>query len=147
MLPQIILINETWLDEAMVISGYIADNYCIFCKDRNKNGGGVLALALKFLNPVHVQTYNANVEAVWFEFNVGIEKLLIGTVYRPPNCNMNEHNIIFCLKLLDSVIHILIIIFACIEILTYLKLIGAYHVHSITNKKLLVLLNALIIML
>ena len=56
MQPQIILINETWLDEAIVISGYIVDNYCIFRKDRNKNGGGVLALALNFLNPVLVNT-------------------------------------------------------------------------------------------
>ena len=75
MLPQIILINETWLDEAIDISGYIAENYCIFRKDRNKNNGGVLALALNFLNPVLVNTYNASVEAVCFEFNVGIEKL------------------------------------------------------------------------
>ena len=63
-----------------------------FARIETKNDGGVLALALNFLNPLLVNTYNASVEAVWFEFNVGIEKLLLGTIYRSLNCNMNEHN-------------------------------------------------------
>ena len=50
-LPQVLLFIETWIDESVVLSGFINEKCNIFRHDRNKHGGEVLLLIDKCYSP------------------------------------------------------------------------------------------------
>lgn len=86
-LPDLISICETWCDQSILFTLHPFDEYVIFRKDRNKNGGGVLIMILKKFQPSECKINTLNTESVWCQCNLGIVQFIFGCVYRPP-----EHN-------------------------------------------------------
>jgi exonuclease III len=84
----IIAITETWLhegvkDEELELDGF----HTIIRRDRETDRHGGVAiycktnLAVKPRHDIHTE----NIESVWIETTLGNEKILFGTIYRPPN--------------------------------------------------------------
>jgi Reverse transcriptase (RNA-dependent DNA polymerase)/Endonuclease-reverse transcriptase len=82
--PDVILGNETWLDESITDSQIFPPGYNIYRKDRNRNGGGVF-IAVKTKYKTQLEKFNLNSEQIWvmLELPSG-KKLRIGTGYRSP---------------------------------------------------------------
>jgi Reverse transcriptase (RNA-dependent DNA polymerase)/Endonuclease-reverse transcriptase len=82
--PDVILGNETWLDETVQDSQIFPSGYIIYRKDRNRHGGGVF-IAVKAKHKSYWADFNLQTEQLWviLELPSG-KKLHIGTAYRPP---------------------------------------------------------------
>ena len=81
----IICVNETHMSEHDKLTPEmmnIAENFIIFQKDRNKNGGGVVVIVNKTLNPDHIPI-DTHCEVVAVKISNPIEIILIST-YLPP---------------------------------------------------------------
>ena len=89
--PDIILLCETWLNPfspGLTIAGY--DTYQ---NDRiGKKGGGVAILVSTRLRHQKIQTTNhSSFESLFIEILVNpTKKLICGSVYRPPNTNLDQ---------------------------------------------------------
>ena len=85
--PQVVSLNETWLDENisddelhLKVSGYN-----IIRRDRDSFGGGVAVYTDEHLQFNHINMEAlSNIEALWFEFTPTKSKLF-SSLYRPPN--------------------------------------------------------------
>ena len=86
----ILFLNETWLKCHHNNTSLVIPGYTLYRNDRNdRNGGGVAAYVKETLNITlrHDLSKLNDVEQIWMESNVKlIGDILIGTVYRPPNC-------------------------------------------------------------
>ncbi len=90
-LPNIILICETWLDEYNTLGNYVCEKYDILRKDRNRYGGGVMILVDKsfYSSSVDFQIDDkVFIECLFCEINFKNTKIIIGCVYRPPNTDV-----------------------------------------------------------
>ena len=85
----ILALTETHLQDAATDSEIAIEGYMLFRKDRtrNKKWGGTLIYYREHLN-VHELSPDTNMdklEAIWIEVIVKSQKLLVASVYRPPD--------------------------------------------------------------
>jgi hypothetical protein len=87
-------INETWLDSTIPDSAVNIPGYKIYRKDRNRQGGGV-ALYVKSTITAKLIEFQTSIECVWVEITNENEKLMVGSMYRPPSagCDYYDHMI------------------------------------------------------
>ena len=89
--PDIVLLCETWLNPfspGLAIAGY--DTYR---NDRiGEKGGGVAILVSTCLRHQGIQTLNySSLEGIFIEILINpTKKLICGSVYRPPNTNLEQ---------------------------------------------------------
>lgn len=98
----ILSLNETWLDESFDDSELHVQGYNLHRTDRNRHGGGTLLYISEKFNFIHrsdIQT--PELEATWIQLNLPKTKpIIISSVYRPPNFDMNEFT-----STLESILH------------------------------------------
>jgi hypothetical protein len=92
--PDIICVNETWLDQN-IKSSEIFDHtiYTVIRKDRYKTRGGGVLLALKsHINHCRLPHLESDAEIIWCELNINGHKILFGSAYRSPSNNEDANN-------------------------------------------------------
>ena len=98
-LPDIIAIVETWFNDSVLLSQPVYNNYVIIRKDRNRNGGGVVLLVKKMLKVFEYNCDVYNTECVLCKLKLGVDDVLVGCMYKPPNCDdMYVNNLINCIN-------------------------------------------------
>ena len=88
----IVCFNETHVDETDVLSPQMFgfDNaYSLYRCDRGSNGGGVIVIVDKQLQP-HVQKVSSTLEAIVLHVVKNDQHMYIVSVYRPPHCNISK---------------------------------------------------------
>ena len=101
--PDIIMVTETWYNENSVTH---IDNYTGHISNReNGVGGGVAIYAKDTLVTIRVSEQlfeEKTVEQVWCCCSTGVDRILLGCIYRPPNSSVEINNkintIITCAK-------------------------------------------------
>ena len=90
----ILAITETHLSESIDDNEVLIDGYCIKRLDRkSRKGGGVAFLYRNNLDIRDVPKYHDdNLEALWIELVLYSQRLLLGCIYRPPDCNIFYDN-------------------------------------------------------
>ena len=91
-LAHVLCFNETHLSKSQTVTTEMLgfqDNYEIYQKDRNQNGGGVMLLVHKSLNPQHILTV-CSMEVVIIQITVSKEPLYIISVYRSQQYKINN---------------------------------------------------------
>ncbi len=99
----IIVINESWLNDS-VPDNCILDNFHIFRKDRGNNirGGGVL-IGVKNIHKCSQKVFDSCFEDLIVEIFLTKFKILLITLYRPPNITINfKHYLENCFKNIDQ---------------------------------------------
>ena len=107
--PDILAITETWLNNEVKLTAFTPD-YTIYRQDRSTNpGGGVLLAVKNSLKSNVVASFTVNTcECVLVDVALtNVAKVRIGVVYRPPNANADDSEILFnnILQYLDNVKH------------------------------------------
>ena len=99
--PDIIGICETWLDmeNKHLKSEFFLDGYKLFNTDRcnNKKGGGVILYVrdnLQSYTKADIKSSSIS-ETVWVELGFQRNKILVGVIYRPPNLDQDNSEIIY----------------------------------------------------
>ena len=90
----IVCFNETYVDETDVLSPQMFrfDNaYSLYQCDHGSNGGGVLVIVDKKLQP-HVQKISSTLEAIVLRVMKNDQHMYIVSVYRPPHCDISKWN-------------------------------------------------------
>jgi exonuclease III len=91
--PDILALNETWLDEAIHDDILEINGYVHYRKDRNRNGGGVIIYVRSSLPSVHRKDLEPqNHEVIVIECKTGKKKIVLCNWYRPPNQNVQLIN-------------------------------------------------------
>jgi Endonuclease/Exonuclease/phosphatase family. len=99
--PHLILICESWLNKSIPDSIVNIDNYSfiIIRKDRiNKKGGGLCIYVIKKCDKFKIIYEESNTtcigdaEILVIKSKFNQKDILIGCVYRPPNCSENHTN-------------------------------------------------------
>ena len=87
----IICLTETHLDENIKNQEIYIEGYCEmpFRKDRNSSGGGVIVYTNNNLNVKSRPDLDFDGEVIWLEIDMPRCKLLLCTVYRPPNAEVS----------------------------------------------------------
>lgn len=88
--PDVVAINETFLDESIVSSLISPPSYTIFRRDRNRHGGGVLILTKSTIPAVRRFDLETNCELIWLQLFTKSGPLLFGTFYRPPSMSTTD---------------------------------------------------------
>ena len=84
--PDIILCQETKLDETILSSELFPDSYSVFRKDRNLNGGGVCIAVNKMYQAVECHYLDNDLEAIWIHLQTSDHSpVYICSLYRPPD--------------------------------------------------------------
>lgn len=89
--PDIIIASETWLKPSINSSEFFPLNYTVYRKDREDGYGGVL-LAHKTTLTSYQLHMASPCEIVACKFDQTINPLIICSVYRPPNSNIEYLN-------------------------------------------------------
>ena len=88
----VIAITESWLNVQNDDNNYLHD-YQHICKYRqHKKGGGVSLFVKKqfrYNERADVGVFNSDIESIFIELHIENENIIIGTVYRPPNTNID----------------------------------------------------------
>ena len=90
-----ISINESMLDISISDSEIAIDNYMIFRKDRNRNGGGVLLYISKSLKPTKIDD-TFHTEIVCVKIHIQRFNILICSLYRPPSSLVEYYDKMIC---------------------------------------------------
>lgn len=93
-------LSETWLDASVDDSALSIDGFKLIRRDRSTRGGGVAFYinnslnfkVLKLLSPA-----TSPLEQLWISLNISGKKVCLGTLYRPPNTNLDA-----CLEELET---------------------------------------------
>ena len=80
----ILIGNETHLDNSIVSSEIFPPNFAIYRKDRNRNGGGVCIPVKDSIPSMEIST-NVTSEQIWVQIHAHDKQINIGSIYRPPN--------------------------------------------------------------
>lgn len=101
----IICFTETHLnknDEVYCHTVGLNENYYIFRRDRNSNGGGLLIFVHKRLNPVYICN-NTKMEFIAFQVKIGIDQIMFLFCYKPPTVKSPSwiHDIISFISILN----------------------------------------------
>ena len=95
----IIGITESWANADDLSDLFEISGYNLFRCDRlNKKGGGVLLYVRSDLNCIELnfQCETQGIESVWIKLtNLKNRHLVLGNVYRPPNCSI-EQDVMLC---------------------------------------------------
>jgi len=87
----IIAMTETHLSAQIPDSEITINNYQLFRKDRNRNGGGVCIYVHDSLPVTRLTNLdNDNIETLWLKFHLNNQTIYFGTCYRPPGQTDNE---------------------------------------------------------
>lgn len=87
----IIGLSETWLHSAILTENIEIPNYTLIRKDRDSRGGGVafyINKCLKF-NILEVPPQASLLEELWISVKINNKTFCFGSLYRPPNVNLN----------------------------------------------------------
>lgn len=76
-----VAITETFLDRTIPDALVVPDGYFVFWQDRNRHGGGILALTKSLLISIH----HCNLEPNWLEPLTSKDKINFVTFYCPPS--------------------------------------------------------------
>jgi len=109
--PDVLVLSETWLSPDILSTEFLPHHYNVFRKDREDGYGGVL-IAYKNSFACYELHYDSSVEIVVSKFILNKQSLIICSLYRPPNRDLEYmenlcqqlHNI--CLTNLDTPIWI-----------------------------------------
>lgn len=88
----IVGLSETWLHSGINDSDLYIEGYNIIRKDRGSRGGGVafyVKNSLKF-KILSTPPSNSSLEHLWIHLKVQDKNLCLGSLYRPPNTNLNS---------------------------------------------------------
>ena len=82
----ICLLSETKIEDSFPNSQFSTEDYRIFRKDRNKNGGGLILYVNEDIPSKSVNSYNfkEGPEIIIFEFSISNKKWLLLVNYKPP---------------------------------------------------------------
>ena len=83
--PDIVAITETFLDDEITDSEILTNSYSVFRRDRNRHGGGVMALVKDSISTTRRGDLENTSELIWLEISHSVGTLLLGIFYRPPN--------------------------------------------------------------
>ena len=83
----LLALTETHLTDRIDDSEVCIDGYEIIRRDRKNRQGGSCAMYYKnYLDTLELRKYNSNkLEALWTELKLCLQRLIVGTVYRPPD--------------------------------------------------------------
>ncbi len=82
----VLAINETWLNESYTDSELEIKGFNLIRKDRiGRPGGGVCFYIKEQLKYKVLSDINSGIESLWLEIEGGKDKLILGTIYRPPD--------------------------------------------------------------
>lgn len=95
-------ISETWLDGNIKDFAINIPDYKLTRKDRETRGGGVAfyvrnSIKYKVVKPVTPTI--SSLEHLWISTKIGGKKFCLGTLYRPPNANLN-----LCIEDLETIL-------------------------------------------
>ena len=95
----LIVLSETWLNEAFFNAELFDPRYSVFRRDRNyleldsQRGGGVLVAVSSELNASLILTSICNAyEDLWIQLDTAGTKLVIGCAYIPPNSTLETYH-------------------------------------------------------
>lgn len=86
--PDVTVITETWLNEAIPDTEVIPNTHEIVRQDRSKRGGGVAIVIKKGLD-YRVIPHNTGIEMAWILLRFCNLNILIGSVYRTPDADVS----------------------------------------------------------
>ena len=81
----ILAVTETFLDEDILDSELIDDNFTIFRRDRNRHGGGVMLVVDATIPAKRRQDLETDCELLWIELSLSPTNILFGVFYNPPD--------------------------------------------------------------
>ena len=82
--PDIIAIIESFLDDVIGDSEISDSSYCVFRRDRNRHGGGVMLLIKSTICATRRAYLEGDFELLWIEISHSRGVFLLGVFYRPP---------------------------------------------------------------
>ena len=94
-------LTETWLKDMENTDIYNIPDYILLSNPRtNKRGGGVgmyvsNSLRFKKRNDLSINSDNYSFESIFIEIEINNVCVIIGTIYRPPDTNINIFNVHF----------------------------------------------------
>ena len=109
--PDIVAITETWLSDEIGVAELVNNDYCVFRRDRNRHGGGVMLLVNNNIQTTRrIDLEDATTELLWIELSHSKGRTLLGVFYRPPSSDLeylrnlqnslskipDSHNITLC---------------------------------------------------
>jgi len=110
--PLFVAVSETWFFESILDSEISINNYNLIRGDRKfRKGGGVALYVRQGIEYSEAELPNKYVESLWVNIKLSRkEKILVGVVYRPPNCSDDENlKLLETLQLLDTSQNVLIL--------------------------------------
>ena len=93
-------LSETWLSSDISDTSFHIENYVLKRRDRSGRGGGVafyVKNTIKFKVIDDITGPNDVLEQLWISLKCNGKRVCLGTVYRPPNSNLNE-----CIQILEN---------------------------------------------
>lgn len=87
----IVGLSETWLDSGVDSNNFAIDGYKLLRKDRVGRGGGVAFYIHNSIKFKIIDITGDNfLEEIWISVKVNGRSLCLGSLYRPPNVNLNQ---------------------------------------------------------
>ncbi len=86
--PDIVAVTETFLDEEINDPEIVSNSYTVFRRDRNRHGGGVMALVKDSVSATHRADLENSSELIWIEISHSTKTVLLGVFYRPPSSDL-----------------------------------------------------------
>lgn len=85
----VVSMTETWLDDRTTANAVNIPNFTCFRQDRSHRGGGVgVYVSNAFNSSKLLSESNANIEHIWIKIINLNRTFVIGTIYRPPQGNL-----------------------------------------------------------
>ena len=87
----VIGLSETWLDTGIPTFPFSIDNYQLIRQDRDGRGGGVGFYIRNSIKYKIIINHSAHeLEQLWISLKIDGKRLCLGTLYRPPQANVNQ---------------------------------------------------------
>ena len=91
--PDIVCGNESWLSKEIKSSEiFPTDDYQVFRKDRDKDGGGVFILVKDNLIAIEQEDLSSNCEIIWIKLKLKKAKEILISSFYMPHRNMDDLN-------------------------------------------------------
>lgn len=89
-----LLLHEKY--DLVAITEIVPSDYCVYRKDRNRHGGGVMIAVRNDIPSVDRTDLDADCELKWIQLTVQEKEIIVGVFYRPPSspssCLQQLHN-------------------------------------------------------
>ena len=86
----VVAITETFLDQTIPDTLIVPDGYSVFQQDRNRHGGGILALLKSSLISFRRKDLESDCEMLWMELLTPRGKVNFVTFYHPPGSSVDD---------------------------------------------------------